>query len=214
MKQERAGETLESMPNLGTAAVGLLRSVGIDTPQALRELGSLEAAKRIRLAGADDSVCRSRLCALEGAIRGVRWHAIPKGEPNVEAVCGLCYVVSAEDRLAGLMQQRSVELLIEQPDPNRSIIVAGNDSTLLQETLGPEVVSTLSNKIAQWERDLMNMKERRPPIVGSELRRLINELEAEAAQAQHMSNPRADPSLRGPEPAGDTRSVGHGKEQG
>jgi DNA transformation protein len=79
-KTSTGAESLESLPNLGAVAVRLLRSIGIDTPEELQRVGSIEAALRIRSAGDDDTVCRSRLSALEGAIRGVRWHAIPKGE--------------------------------------------------------------------------------------------------------------------------------------
>jgi DNA transformation protein len=70
----------ESLPNIGAECTAALRAAGIATAAELRRLGSVEAAVRIREALGADAVCRSRLSALEGAIRGVRWHAIPKPE--------------------------------------------------------------------------------------------------------------------------------------
>jgi DNA transformation protein len=59
-------------------AVAQLERAGITTPEKLRKLGSVRAA--LRLTGVGVPVCASKLYALEGAIRGVRWHAIPAGE--------------------------------------------------------------------------------------------------------------------------------------
>ena len=47
---------------------------GSARPGALRETGSRAAWLRIQ--AADPSACFHRLCALEGALRGVRWHAL------------------------------------------------------------------------------------------------------------------------------------------
>jgi DNA transformation protein len=69
---------LTDLPNLGRVAAAQLRRVGIVTPDELRRLGSVEAAVRLADAGID--VCASKLSALEGAIRGIRWHAIPAEE--------------------------------------------------------------------------------------------------------------------------------------
>ena len=73
-------ERLESLLNIGREAAARLREAGIATPGALRRLGSVEAAVRMAQARPEDPPCRSMLSGLEGAIRGVRWHAIPKGE--------------------------------------------------------------------------------------------------------------------------------------
>ena len=75
-----ANESLESLPNIGTECAAVLRKVGIATAADLRSAGSVEASVRIRTALGADAVCRSRMAALEGAIRGVRWHRIPKPE--------------------------------------------------------------------------------------------------------------------------------------
>jgi DNA transformation protein len=72
------GTDLARLPNLGKLVVGQLEKVGISTADELRGMGSIDAALRLRESGVD--VCASKLCALEGAIRGVRWHAIPEAE--------------------------------------------------------------------------------------------------------------------------------------
>ncbi len=72
--------TLRDLPNLGAVVVRKLEVAGIGTPEELRALGSIEALRRIREGTDEDGPCRSMPAALEGAIRGVRWHAIPKSE--------------------------------------------------------------------------------------------------------------------------------------
>jgi len=69
---------LMDLPNLGPVVSEQLRRAGIDSPETLLALGSVEAALRLVESGV--SVCSSKLSALEGAIRGVRWHAIPADE--------------------------------------------------------------------------------------------------------------------------------------
>ncbi len=69
---------LIDLPNLGEVVVAQLERAGIGTPKELRRLGSVGAAVRLAELGID--VCSSKLVALEGAIRGVRWHSIPAEE--------------------------------------------------------------------------------------------------------------------------------------
>ena len=71
-------DELTAMPNVGAVMARELREIGVRTHGDLARLGSVEAAFRIAWAGRKK--CRSMLCALEGAIRGVRWHSIPKEE--------------------------------------------------------------------------------------------------------------------------------------
>jgi len=66
---------LSKLPNVGPAIEKQLLAVGITSPEQLKEIGSREAWLRIR--SIDSSACINRLFALEGAIRGVRWHALP-----------------------------------------------------------------------------------------------------------------------------------------
>lgn len=63
---------LLDLPNIGKVLDEQLLQVGIDTPEKLKEVGSKQAWLDIR--AIDPSACYNRLCALEGAIEGVRWH--------------------------------------------------------------------------------------------------------------------------------------------
>lgn len=80
MTRTKPAEELESLPNIGPQAARWLKRVGIHSATELRRVGSVEAAARIRELRPDDPPCRSMLCGLEGAIRGVRWHALPAGQ--------------------------------------------------------------------------------------------------------------------------------------
>ena len=68
---------LEKLPNLGAVIVGKLEEVGIRTPEQLRQIGAEQAWLRIRQQ-VDPGECLSSLQALEGAVRGVRWHFLPQ----------------------------------------------------------------------------------------------------------------------------------------
>ena len=63
---------LSKLPNIGKTVEKQLEAVGIHTVEDLRAAGSREAWLRIK--AMDPSVCINRLYALEGALRGVRWH--------------------------------------------------------------------------------------------------------------------------------------------
>ena len=63
---------LQSLPNIADKLEAQLCEVGIISIGALKTAGSREAW--LRIAAIDPSACYMRLCALEGAIRGVRWH--------------------------------------------------------------------------------------------------------------------------------------------
>ncbi len=63
---------LKTLPNIADKLEAQLIEVGIPTIAALKQTGSREAW--LRIAAIDPSACYMRLCALEGAIRGVRWH--------------------------------------------------------------------------------------------------------------------------------------------
>ncbi|MCI9626652.1 MAG: TfoX/Sxy family protein [Clostridia bacterium] len=63
---------LEKLPNIGKTVAQQLEDVGVHTAQELADLGSRNAWLRIQ--ANDPSACYNRLCALEGAIRGIRWH--------------------------------------------------------------------------------------------------------------------------------------------
>lgn len=73
-----ANQTLEDLPNIGPTLAALLREAGINTPSALYEVGSLQAF--IRIKSIDCGACYSKLCAIEGAVEGIRWHSLPKAK--------------------------------------------------------------------------------------------------------------------------------------
>ncbi|NLI52764.1 MAG: TfoX/Sxy family protein [Clostridiales bacterium] len=63
---------LKTLPNIADKLETQLIEVGIPTIAALEQTGSREAW--LRIAAIDPSACYMRLCALEGALHGVRWH--------------------------------------------------------------------------------------------------------------------------------------------
>ena len=66
---------LSKLPNIGKILEEQLTAAGIQTADQLRKVGSREAW--LLLKAADPSACYNRLCALEGALRGIRWHDLP-----------------------------------------------------------------------------------------------------------------------------------------
>jgi DNA transformation protein len=68
--------TLTTLPNIGDKLADELRQVGITSAEQLVASGSVEAALRITRGRPHTGY--NLLYALEGAVRGVRWHAIPK----------------------------------------------------------------------------------------------------------------------------------------
>ena len=69
---------LARLPNIGATLAAELTAIGVTSLAELSALGSVEATRRI--ARNRSGPCQSLLFALEGAIRGVRWHSIPKAE--------------------------------------------------------------------------------------------------------------------------------------
>lgn len=67
---------LSELPNIGSVLEKKLQDAGINTPEELKETGSKEAFIRIIFNEMDG--CYSMLCAIEGAIQGLRWHNLSK----------------------------------------------------------------------------------------------------------------------------------------
>lgn len=65
-------EKLEQLPNIGKTLSEKLKLVEIDTPEKLYTVGSEQVFLKIYTI--DDNACYNMLCALEGAIQGIRWH--------------------------------------------------------------------------------------------------------------------------------------------
>lgn len=63
---------LSKLHNIGKVLEKQLNEVGINSIENLREIGSKKAW--IKIKNIDESACLNRLCALEGAIRNIRWH--------------------------------------------------------------------------------------------------------------------------------------------
>ena len=63
---------LSKRPNISKAIEKRLIDVGISTQQELFTVGSKNAFTRIKLR--DATACLNMLCALEGAVQGIRWH--------------------------------------------------------------------------------------------------------------------------------------------
>ncbi|MDX3096540.1 TfoX/Sxy family DNA transformation protein [Streptomyces sp. ME01-24h] len=72
-------DSLQQMPNIGAVLAERLRSAGVPDADELRRLGSGGAFAMIR-EGLPEDACTHTLLALEGAIRGTRWTAIPKAD--------------------------------------------------------------------------------------------------------------------------------------
>ena len=69
---------LTTLPNIGPTLATRLEQADIHSYDDLAAIGSIEAVLRVKEANLD--TCYSMLYAVEGAIQGVRWHAIPKAE--------------------------------------------------------------------------------------------------------------------------------------
>jgi len=69
-------KSLSDLPNIGKTLEKKLIEVGISTPEELINTGSENALLRIR--AIDETACFNMLCALEGAIQGIRWHGLSK----------------------------------------------------------------------------------------------------------------------------------------
>jgi DNA transformation protein len=63
---------LDELPNIGITMRKRLAQIGIVDSNELFELGSRVVFAKLRLHEGD--TCFSSLCALEGAIQGMRWH--------------------------------------------------------------------------------------------------------------------------------------------
>ena len=71
---------LSKLANIGKVLEGQLNEIGINTFEELKETGSKNAWLKIR--HIDPSACYNRLCALEGAIQGIRWHNLSEKDKN------------------------------------------------------------------------------------------------------------------------------------
>ena len=82
MKENQTIEPLADLPNIGEVLAEKLAVAGIPCHDELVSLGSVEVTLKIR-DGVDPGACYNMLYAIEGAIRGVRWHHISKDERDL-----------------------------------------------------------------------------------------------------------------------------------
>jgi len=66
---------LSKLPNISKVVEGKLNEVGINTQEQFMNIGSRQAFLNIKKN--DSGACVNMLCALEGAIQGIRWHSLP-----------------------------------------------------------------------------------------------------------------------------------------
>lgn len=66
---------LLDLPNISVALAETLRRCGVSSPQTLFALGAEQAWRLLRRAGVRS--CIQSVLALEGAITGVNWQAVP-----------------------------------------------------------------------------------------------------------------------------------------
>jgi len=67
-------DRLSKLPNIGKVLEEKLIDAGVKNADELKVTGSKEAF--IKIKNIDDTSCYNMLCALEGAIQGVRWHEL------------------------------------------------------------------------------------------------------------------------------------------
>ena len=67
---------LTTLPNIASTIEQQLNKAGIFTIEQLKIAGSKQAWLKIK--AFDPTACYNRLCSLEGAIHGVRWHYLPE----------------------------------------------------------------------------------------------------------------------------------------
>lgn len=66
---------LSKLHNIGKELERLLNEVGITSEDELKRVGSIEATVRLNAIG---EACTNKLYAIEGAIKEIRWHQLPK----------------------------------------------------------------------------------------------------------------------------------------
>lgn len=79
MQEKETTSEFSGIPNIGSVLAEKLILAGFTSHDDLVSLGSVEITLKIH-DGMDPGACYNMLYAIEGAIRGVRWHTIPKEE--------------------------------------------------------------------------------------------------------------------------------------
>jgi DNA transformation protein and related proteins len=84
MKLKKTAGNLSGHINIGKDTEKKLKQVGIDSFQKLKITGTEQTF--IKLQTIDPGACLSLLCAIEGAIEGIRWHDLsPEKKQELKA---------------------------------------------------------------------------------------------------------------------------------
>lgn len=67
---------MNELPNIGSELAKRIESAGFETVESLKEAGSRQVF--LTLNEMDPTVCINTLYALEGAVRSIRWHSLPR----------------------------------------------------------------------------------------------------------------------------------------
>jgi DNA transformation protein len=75
---------LTKLPNIGAILAGDLMAAGIADAQTFKKMGAKKAFLALKMD--DPGACFNKLCALEGAIEGIRWHHLtPEKKAELKA---------------------------------------------------------------------------------------------------------------------------------
>lgn len=69
-------DELTELPNIEDVLAEKLRAIGVESGEEPAAKGGVETV--LEIGEPDQSACYNMRYALEGAIRGLRWHAIPR----------------------------------------------------------------------------------------------------------------------------------------
>lgn len=98
---------------------------------------------------------------------------------EAEGTCNLFYIATAENALAKFVGHRTIELLVQHADYEKSAIVVGHHAGMLEELLSPEQLSEISDASLEWEKRARETAHLRTPVRGADLEHVIDELEDE-----------------------------------
>jgi hypothetical protein len=98
---------------------------------------------------------------------------------EADALCNMYYIATGEDALADLLRQRTIGMLLQYPDPAKSTLVVGHQSTILEDLVDSAELERIHTDSTEWERSAAKTAHLRKPITGEQLNSVISELEAE-----------------------------------
>lgn len=105
----------------------------------------------------------------------------PAISDGTEAVCDLYYVATGEGTLAELIRHRSIELLVQHTDVERSNKVVGHLSTPFEDLMPPEELADFVRHTGEHDRRLMATASQRTSLASPALNDLISDLESQVA---------------------------------